>query len=71
MIDDVKSGFLKGLKPKLTETGTSGSYFLQNHNSKTTAIFKPYDEEPFAPNNPRKFVGELGSQGFRKGILSG
>ena len=35
------------------------------------AIFKPFDEEPFAPNNPRKFVGELGSPGFRRGILSG
>ena len=35
------------------------------------AIFKPFDEEPFAPNNPRKYVGELGSPGFRKGILSG
>ena len=43
MIDEIKSGFLKGLRPKLTENGTSGSYFLQNHNLKTAAIFKPYD----------------------------
>lgn len=29
------------------------------------------DEEAYAPNNPRGYVGELGSTGFRKGILSG
>ena len=38
---------------------------------KVVSIFKPYDEEPFAPNNPRNFVGELGGHGFRSGILSG
>ena len=57
MIEEIKSGFLKGLKPRLTDNGTSGSYFLENHHFKTVAIFKPYDEEPFAPNNPRKYVG--------------
>ena len=71
VIEDIKSGFHNGIKPKLADSGTSGSYFLENHNFKTVAIFKPYDEEPFAPNNPRSFLGELGSQGFRKGILSG
>lgn len=44
MIDNIKTGFYKGLKPKLTDNGTSGSYFLEDHNFKTVAIFKPYDE---------------------------
>jgi hypothetical protein len=44
MIENVKSGFLKGLKPKLADNGTSGSYFLKDYNMKTVAIFKPYDE---------------------------
>jgi len=34
-------------------------------------FFKPEDEEPFAPNNPRGFVGKFGQQSFRRGILSG
>ena len=71
MIDSIKTGFAKGIKPKLAENGTSGSYFLMSGSHKTVAIFKPFDEEPFAPNNPKKYVGELGSQGFRRGIMSG
>jgi hypothetical protein len=71
MLDNVKSGFLKGIKPRLSENGTSGTYLLENNVRKVVAIFKPYDEEPFAPNNPRNFVGELGGHGFRSGILSG
>ena len=51
--------------------GTSGTYFLDNHLKKKVAIFKPFDEEPYAPNNPRNYVGKLGDVGIRKGILSG
>jgi hypothetical protein len=71
MLEGVKTGFLKGIKPKLAENGTSGTYFLENHAHKVVAIFKPFDEEPFTPNNPRNFRGELGGHGFRRGILSG
>ena len=70
-MEEVQSGFLNGAKPHLTDNGTSGTYFLENHHHKNVAIFKPYDEEPFTPNNPRNFVGELGGPGFRRGILSG
>lgn len=34
-------------------------------------MFKPIDEEAFAPNNPRNHVGAFGSLTFREGILSG
>jgi phosphatidylinositol 4-kinase type 2 len=64
-------GLNSGLKPKLTEDGTSGTYELRNHDKKKIAIFKPIDEEPYAPNNPRTFIGSFGSQTFRKGVLSG
>lgn len=53
-----------------TPEGTSGSYFLTK-SQKKIAIFKPYDEEPFTPNNPRGYIGHLGDQGIRKGISSG
>jgi hypothetical protein len=29
------------------------------------------DEEPFSPNNPRGYMGDIGTYGFRKGIQSG
>lgn len=57
--------------PRLTDEGTSGTYFLQNIHRKNIAIFKPTDEEPFTPNNPKKYQGEFDSESFRKGILSG
>ena len=48
------------IKPILAEFGTSGSYFLENINRNKIAIFKPLDEEPYAPNNPRGMKGDLG-----------
>lgn len=42
-----------------------------NELNKKIAVFKPYDEEPYAPYNPRNFTGKLNSPGFRTGILSG
>ncbi len=34
-------------------------------------MFKPYDEEPYTPFNPRGYTGKLFSPGIRNGILSG
>jgi len=44
---------------------------LRGSNKKTIAVFKPIDEEAFAPNNPRDHVGPFGSKTFRAGVLSG
>lgn len=35
------------------------------------AIFKPMDEEPYAPNNPKNQRGDMYSMGLREGVLSG
>ena len=35
------------------------------------AVFKPTNEEAFAPYNPRGYVNKLGSPGFKEGVLSG
>lgn len=35
------------------------------------AVFKPIDEEPFAPNNPRQMKGKFGSETCRPGVKSG
>ena len=44
---------------------------LRGPNRKPVAVFKPIDEEQFAPNNPRDFNGPFGSSTFRPGIVSG
>ena len=71
IMKQIESGFRKGLKPKLTDDGTSGTYLLRGSNKKALAVFKPIDEEAFAPHNPRDHVGAFGSQTFRAGVLSG
>ena len=54
--DDISAALNAGVRPKLTEDGTSGTYILRGLNQvKPLAIFKPVDEEQFAPNNPREF----------------
>ncbi|CAD8117865.1 unnamed protein product [Paramecium sonneborni] len=67
----VEGAFMIGITPKLTDFGTQGTYILENQNHKPVAIFKPYDEEAFAPNNPRGMRGKMNSPGLRQGILSG
>ena len=54
----------------MTEEGTSGAYIIRNHDG-AVAVFKPIDEEPFAPNNPRGMKGLFGSDTCRAGVKSG
>ena len=66
-----------GLEPTLSEEGTSGSYVLQRNkggdeeNFEPVAYWKPIDEEPFAPNNPRGMQAPFGSETCRPGVKSG
>lgn len=69
-IQDVSYGLSQLSKPVLTQDGTSGTY-LMRHDSKIVGIFKPIDEEPFAPNNPRGMKGPFGSETCRPGVKSG
>ena len=71
IIEEVKYGFMQGLAPVLNLNGTSGTYMLRNTNKDTVALFKPIDEEAFAPNNQKGYTGKFGQETFRKGILSG
>lgn len=40
--------------------GTGGTYFFKDPSHRNVGCFKPQDEEPFGPHNPRGLVGELG-----------
>ncbi|KDO32592.1 hypothetical protein SPRG_03066 [Saprolegnia parasitica CBS 223.65] len=64
-------GLALGLVPELAMDGTGGTYFLKDPTQRKVCCFKPQNEEPFAPMNPRGFVAALGESGFRKGVLSG
>eukprot|EP01054_Gregarina_sp_Poly1_P006682 Gregarina_sp_Poly_1__6681@NODE_35_length_18769_cov_73_980644_g30_i0_p3_GENE_NODE_35_length_18769_cov_73_980644_g30_i0NODE_35_length_18769_cov_73_980644_g30_i0_p3_ORF_typecomplete_len666_score94_99PI3_PI4_kinase/PF00454_27/2_7e15_NODE_35_length_18769_cov_73_980644_g30_i072879284 len=71
LLSEIQLSLSKKVTPKLTMEGTGGTYFLYNVNNKPLAIFKPSDEEAFAPNNPRGYVGRFGQPGFRAGVVSG
>lgn len=66
-----KQSLNQGSEPTLCGEGTSGSYFIKTEDGENVAIFKPIDEEPFAPNNPRGMKGAFGSATCRESLRSG
>lgn len=71
LIEQIQEGFDLNMKPTLMLDGTGGTYLMKNGKNQVSAVFKPTDEEPFAPMNPKGYMGKLGSIGLRKGVLSG
>jgi hypothetical protein len=53
LIDNVNAGLAAGFEPRLADEGTGGAYLLRDAKGAVVAIFKPSDEEPYTPNNPR------------------
>ncbi len=49
-------GMARGLAPKLCDEGEGGSYVIRGFHGRNIAVFKPEDEEPFAPCNPKGYV---------------
>jgi hypothetical protein len=70
-LEAVSEGLSTGLEPQLTNEGTSGTYILRGKNASPVAVFKPVDEEAFAPNNPRDMKAPFGSDTCRSGVKSG
>jgi len=49
-----------------------GTYLMRNARGKATAIFKPVDEEPYGPANPKGFTGSMdAASDMRPGIPVG
>lgn len=67
----VSMGILDGAKPQLVSEGMGGVYFCRDQRGTIHAVFKPHDEEPCGPNNPKNLEGTLGSPSIKPGILSG
>lgn len=72
-LQNIRNGFASGNTPFLAQEGTSGSYILKGpgDDSEAIAVFKPIDEEPFAPNNPRGMQAPFGTETCRPGVKSG
>ena len=53
MVQEAKDGFAAGCPPNAPREGMGGTYFLSDASGGRVGIFKPCDEEPLAPNNPK------------------
>jgi len=61
-----------GVEPTLINGGLGGAYYFRNEKGHSVAIVKPTDEEPFAPNNPKGFIGKaLGQPGLKSSVRVG
>ncbi len=72
-IQNADLGLQKGLIPQLAVQGGSGTYFMKNTERETIGLFKPFDEEIGAPNNPvgPSHQGALGQRRTRMGVRVG
>lgn len=66
-----KDALARGVAPKLAPAGTGGSYFIFANDATKVAVFKPEDEEPNGPNNPKGYAGSPDGGGLRKGVQPG
>ncbi len=73
LIERAEAGMAKGFAPILLVHGTSGAYWMRGEKREILGIFKPYDEEMLAPNNPvgSSSQGVLGHRRMRAGIRVG
>eukprot|EP01041_Mallomonas_annulata_P005240 gene5240-10488_t len=60
LVNSADAGFKSGMDPHLVEDCMGGTYFLRDSSKAICVVFKPSDEEPFAPNNPRQEQETMG-----------
>ncbi|CAK8561700.1 unnamed protein product [Lathyrus sativus] len=72
MVKDIVKAMKIGIEPIPVHGGLGGAYYFLNRRGESVAIVKPTDEEPFAPNNPKGFVGKaLGQPGLKRSVRVG
>ncbi|KAK3222764.1 hypothetical protein Dsin_009789 [Dipteronia sinensis] len=72
LVKDIVKAIKMGIDPVLVHGGLGGAYYFRNSRGENVAIVKPTDEEPFAPNNPKGFVGKaLGQPGLKRSVRVG
>ncbi|PON79787.1 Phosphatidylinositol 3-/4-kinase [Parasponia andersonii] len=72
LVKDIVKAIKMGVDPLPVRSGLGGAYYFRNSNGESVAIVKPTDEEPFAPNNPKGFIGKaLGQPGLNPSVRVG
>ncbi|KAI3722489.1 hypothetical protein L2E82_33528 [Cichorium intybus] len=72
LVRDISKAIETGIEPVSISSGLGGAYYFKNCDGDNIAIVKPTDEEPFAPNNPKGFVGKvLGQPGLKPSVRVG
>ncbi|XWS37233.1 hypothetical protein CRYUN_Cryun19dG0025900 [Craigia yunnanensis] len=72
LVKDILKAIKNGVDPIPVKSGLGGAYYFRNIKGENVAIVKPTDEEPFAPNNPKGFVGKaLGQPGLKRSVRVG
>ncbi|PSS28940.1 Phosphatidylinositol 4-kinase [Actinidia chinensis var. chinensis] len=72
LVKEIVKGMKNGVDPISVHGGLGGAYYFRNSKGDSVAIVKPTDEEPFAPNNPKGFVGKaLGQPGLKRSVRVG
>ncbi|KAJ9677195.1 hypothetical protein PVL29_022283 [Vitis rotundifolia] len=72
LVKDIVTAIKHGVDPIPVHSGLGGAYYFRNNKGESVAIVKPTDEEPFAPNNPKGFIGKaLGQPGLKRSVRVG
>lgn len=72
LVKDIIKAIKVGIEPIPVQSGLGGTYYFRNCQGENVAIVKPTDEEPYAPNNPKGFVGKaLGQPGLKRSVRVG
>lgn len=73
ILQEAEKAIKKGLTPVLITQGLSGAYWIRGVDRRILGLFKPFDEEIHAPNNPvgPRFQGALGLRKTRSGCRVG
>lgn len=72
LVEDITKALKIGIEPIPIQSGLGGAYYFRNCDGENIAFVKPTDEEPYAPNNPKGFVGKvLGQPGLKHSVRVG
>ncbi|XP_022759912.1 phosphatidylinositol 4-kinase gamma 5-like [Durio zibethinus] len=72
LVKEIVKAMKIGIDPLPVCGGLGGAYYFRNCQGENCAIVKPTDEEPYAPNNPKGFVGKsLGQPGLKRSVRVG
>nr|GEY36357.1 hypothetical protein [Tanacetum cinerariifolium] len=72
LVKEIVKAMKIGVDPVPVRGGLGGAYYFRNSRGESVAIVKPTDKKPFAPNNPKTFVGRaLGQPGIKRSVRVG